>query len=204
MGTIGSLKVTFAKICVIPSTAGCIKGEWKAALTCSGIARAAPFALAISPALVIFSVAPLMTSCPGLLMFAITVFVSLQISASIASSMPIIAIIPPGVCNPASNINRPRSFARKTAVLKSIALAAAKAVYSPRLCPAMKDGAGRFFPPTSCAALRQAMLTATSAGWALLVFRSSSSGPSKNIFESEKPTASSACLKSVFTESKLS
>jgi len=29
---------------------------------------------------------------------------------------------------------------------------------------------------------RQAMLTATSAGWALLVLRNSSSGPSKNIF----------------------
>ena len=188
----------------MPSTAGCIKGEWKAPLTCSGIAREAPLAFAISPALVIFSVAPLMTSCPGLLIFAITVPVSRQTSASVASSMPIIAIMLPGVFNPASYINRPRSFARKTAVLKSITLVAHNAVYSPRLCPAMNDGTGKFLPPTSCAARRQAMLTATSAGWALLVLRNSSSGPSKNILESGKPTASSACLNSFLTESKLS
>ena len=188
----------------MPSIAGCIKGEWKAPLTCSGSARAAPLPLAISPAMAMFSVAPLMTSCPGLLMLAITVLVSRQISASIVSSSPIIAIILPGFFNPASYISRPRSFARKTVVLKSRTFAAASAVYSPRLCPAMKDGCGRFFPPTSCAARKQAILTATSAGWALLVLRSSSSGPSKNILESGKPTASSACLKSVFTESKLS
>ena len=54
------------------------------------------------------------------------------------------------------------------------------------------------------AACKQAKLVATRAGWAFMVWRSSSSGPSKHSLERENPRASSAWSKAALAESTLS
>ena len=63
--------------------------------------------------------------------------------------------------------------------------ATARAVYSPRLWPAMRTGWGMASGPSfSSIALTHARLTAMMAGWALAVSRSSSSGPLNRSFVS--------------------
>ena len=91
----------------------------------------------------------------------------------------------------ASCMYRPRLCTSFTASAKFNVPAATKAEYSPRLCPATKSAPIRF----SESAQSAAMETVRIAGCVLAVSFNSSSVPSKQIFDMEKPSALSASAK---------
>ena len=100
----------------------------------------------------------------------------------------------PGFRSQASCISLPRRSTNLAVSETSRTPAAARAVYSPRLWPAMTTGAG-IAESSSCSsiALMQARLTAMMAGWAFTVCFSSSSGPRNSISVRGRPSASSTC-----------
>src|SRR6267378_4382972 len=104
------------------------------------------------------------------------------------------AAIAPTPAGTASCIYVPRLRTNCTASANFSAPAATSAEYSPRLCPATKSGLNPFSPNTRCTATEQAKI----AGCVLAVSLSSSSVPSKQIFEIEKPSVLSASAKTAF------
>ena len=140
---------------------------------------------------------PEMTNWPGQLSLAncttppVSARACAQTTSIAAVSMPRIAAMPPGLCSPASFISRPRSRTRRRPSAKLSEPAATRAVYSPMLWPATADGAGNS-GSISCMARNVATLVANSAGCALIVSVSTSSGPSKHNLDKEKPKIASA------------
>ncbi len=89
-------------------------------------------------------------------------------------------------------MNFPRRWTRRTASANFSAPAATSAQYSPSEWPATAAGAS----PVSARSTRSAaMLDVRIAGWAFAVSVSSASGPSKQSFDSENPSAASASAK---------
>src|SRR5215831_10387242 len=91
----------------------------------------------------------------------------------------------------ASCMYLPRLWTRRTASAKFSEPAATSAEYSPRLWPATKSAPMRFSESAQSAATE----TVKIAGWVLAVSFNSSSVPSKQTFEIEKPSALSASSK---------
>src|SRR5437762_10975993 len=90
----------------------------------------------------------------------------------------------------------PRLRTNCTASANFSAPAATSAEYSPRLCPATKSGTRPFSASTRNTATEQVKI----AGCVLAVSLSSSSVPSKQIFEIEKPKALSASSKTALAD----
>ena len=190
----GSLNAAPASSLAMPSWALCMSGVWKAPATASGTMRDAPASSAAAVAACTASTAPPMLTLPGAFSLQTAAPCSAQIAATWSRSRPSTAAIVPGVTSHASCISSPRRCTRRMPSSKLIAPAAISAAYSPSECPATT--AGRLvIVPASMAATRAAMPWATSAGCVLTVRVSSSSGPSKQRPESEKPRASSAASK---------
>ena len=136
-------------------------------------------------------------------MLDISVSVSLQTSSRMALSIPRMAAMPPCCSSAAYCMSLPRSLTNRapSAMLNA---PATRAVYSPRLCPAIKAGAGiRSFPNASSMARRQAMLTVMIPGWVLTVLVNSSSGPSKKMRDTAAPRASSTSSKTALAAGEL-
>jgi len=101
----------------------------------------------------------------------------------------------------ASCMKLPRARTVLSASAKSRAPEATSAEYSPSEWPARKEGA---MADSSLSTLSAATLAARMAGCVLAVSFSSSSGPSKQRRDSEKPSASSASSKLILAILKLS
>jgi len=176
-----------------------ISGEWEAMLTSSRTARLAPAAVARATPRSSASVSPEITTWPGQLSLASTSgrpvswLAWVQIARTPSAARPRIAAMAPGWRSPASFISRPRSRTRRSPSAKESALAAARAVISPRLCPA--TAAGRTGPATDSRARSAARLVMYSAGWVLYVSFRASAGPSQHRREKGSPSMSSACWK---------
>src|SRR5690348_10923006 len=100
-----------------------------------------------------------------------------------------IAAIAPMPAATASCIASARKRTSGTASRKASAPAATSAVYSPRLCPAMNDGAA---PPATCHARQTAIPAVSITGCVLRVRLSPSAGPSCTSCHRSSPSASDA------------
>jgi hypothetical protein len=116
------------------------------------------------------------------------------------SSRPMMAAIAPVPTGTASCMNSPRLRTMRTASAKRRAPATTSAVYSPRLCPAAKDGSR----PRSAHAAAAATEAVSTAGWVFAVSASSVSGPSKTRRARSKPSASLASSKTALAPGTVS
>src|SRR6266850_553001 len=174
------------------SCAGIISAEWNGADTGRITARFAPACEASSTARFTAPACPEITVCSGEFRFAAAQTspsaARLQASATTACDNPMIAAIAPTPDGTASCIYVPRFRTSCTSSENFSDPAATSAEYSPRLWPATKSGAKPFSARTRCTATEQVKI----AGCVLAVSLSSSSVPSKQILEIEKPSALSA------------
>src|SRR5438034_2251004 len=115
----------------------------------------------------------------------------LQTSATTAWDKPIIAAIAPTPWETASCMYAPRLRTPRTASANFSEPAQTSAEYSPRLWPATKSGCKPFSASTRVTATEQVRM----AGWVLAVSLRSSSLPSKQSLEIEKPSVLSASSK---------
>src|SRR5208283_5212356 len=172
-----------------------MSAEWKGAETGSMTARLAPDCEAISTARLTAAASPEMTVWSGELRLAAVQTAPsaarLQASATTAVDTPRMAAMAPWPGGTASCMYWPRLWTRRTASANCSEPAATRAEYSPRLWPATKSAPMRFSESTH----RAATETVRIAGCVLAVSFRSSSVPSKQILEMEKPKALSASSK---------
>ena len=131
--------VTFIKASAIASAAGCIRAQWKGALTGSRMARFAPLALASSQARSTAALWPEITTCPLLLSLAAwhtsPWAASLATAATSAKSNPRMAAMAPTPTGVAACMALPRMRRSRAVSLSENVPAAASAEYSPSEWP---------------------------------------------------------------------
>src|SRR5438094_2761285 len=161
------------------SWAGAMIAEWKGADTGKRTAFRAPAAVQASAARSTAAASPAITIWPGPFMLAgLTTWpwaASRQAFSTVGRPRPMMAAIAPWPAGTASCMYCPRRRTATTASFRSIAPAATRAEYSPRLWPATHSARA----PRACSARKAATLVARIAGCVLAVSCSSASGPSK-------------------------
>src|ERR1700688_345554 len=168
------------------------------------VARFAPACEASSTARLTASASPEITVWSGEFKFAGAQTwpwaARLQTSVTTAGESPMIAAMAPWPAGTVSCIYVPRLRTSRTASPNFSAPAATSAEYSPRLWPATKSGASPFSASTRNTATEHARI----AGCVFAVSFSSSSEPSKHIFEIENPSALSASSKTALADGYIS